>query len=218
LESFNGIVEVSAVEQPSKLPSYDRMELVNAGIAGVLAAIDPSEPVRVKIARGSRSRIIEAFVEPACASDFFVDVKAKLDAGADGERVRVTSAMMDYVADDNELAAVVAHELAHNLLAHRKRLDGLKKGKAKATLATEIEADRLSVWLMVNAGYDPKAALSFWKRYGKQHGLGIFTAGTHHRWKKRVATMQAEIDLVGATPAKDGLRDPPLLAALRNQQ
>jgi hypothetical protein len=175
------------------------------------------QPVELSFANAAGTWSLTFTPPLVCASDFWVDTRTKLDAGADGERVRVTSAMMDYVLDDNELAAVVAHELAHNLLAHRKRLNGMKKGKTKATLATEIEADRLSVWLMANARYDPKAALRFWERYGKQHGLGIFTPGTHHRWKKRVTILQAEIDLIEATSAKDGLRTPPLLAALSNQ-
>lgn len=153
-----------------------------------------------------------------CASDFWVDTRTKLDAGADGERVRITSSMVEYVVNDDELAAVIAHELSHNLLGHRARLDATKKGKTKAIRVTEEEADRLSVWLMANAGYDPKAALRFWERYGRQYGLGIFTERTHHQWKTRVTMMQAEIDLMAKTQTKDGLRDPPLLQAYRNQQ
>ncbi len=81
----------------------------------------------------------------------------------------------------------------------------------KAILATEIEADRLSVWLMANAGYDSKAALTFWQRYGRQYGQGIFTEGTHLRWQKRVAVMQAEIDLIAKTEKKGSTFPPPLL-------
>jgi beta-barrel assembly-enhancing protease len=153
-----------------------------------------------------------------CASDFWVDTSSKVDAGADGDRVRVTKGLTEFAADDNELAAAIAHELAHNILGHRARLNGLKKGKTKATLATEIEADRLSVWLMANAGYDTNAALRFAERYGRKYGLGIFNDGTHPRWPKRVGSMQEEIALIAATPAKDGLRDPPLLSAYRNPQ
>jgi beta-barrel assembly-enhancing protease len=153
-----------------------------------------------------------------CTSDFWVDTSKKVDAGADGDRVRVTTGLTEFAADDNELAAAIAHELSHNLLGHRARLHGLKKGKTKATLATEVEADRLSVWLMANAGYDSAAALRFAERYGRKYGLGIFNDGTHPRWQKRVASMQAEIALIASTQAKDGLRDPPLLSAHRNQQ
>ena len=155
-----------------------------------------------------------------CVSEFQIDTADALDAGADGQIVRITYSMMRYATDDAELAAVVAHELSHNLLRHREKLNakrvdrGLGRlfGKSrKAILATEIEADRLSVWLMRNAGYDPKAALTFWGRYGRQYGQGIFTEGTHLRWQKRVALMQAEIDLMTNTEKQNGLLPPPLL-------
>jgi beta-barrel assembly-enhancing protease len=152
---------------------------------------------------------------PICASGFWVDTQSKLDAGADGDKVRVTSAMMDYVADDQELAAVVAHELSHNLLGHRARLDQIKRDKTKAVLATEIEADRLSVWLMANAGYDPGAALRFWERYGRRF---IIMDRSHPNWKSRIASMQVEIDLIAKAQPTDSLRDPPLLQAYRDQQ
>ncbi|MGB5076677.1 MAG: M48 family metalloprotease, partial [Sphingorhabdus sp.] len=58
-----------------------------------------------------------------CASDFQVDTRDGLDAGADGQIVRITYAMMEYVRNDDELAAVVAHEFSHNILGHRKRLN-----------------------------------------------------------------------------------------------
>jgi beta-barrel assembly-enhancing protease len=158
------------------------------------------------------SKIVQLDPPPICASTFFVDTKDKVDAGADGDRVRVTTGLLGFTPDDNELAAVIAHELAHNLLGHRARLDAVRKGKTKATYETEVEADQLSVWLMANAGYNPKAALTFAERFGRKYGLGLFSDGTHPRWKKRVAIMLAEIDLIGKTPAAKGLIEPPLLA------
>ena len=148
-----------------------------------------------------------------CASRFWVDVRERKDAGADGEKVRITSGMMNYVPDDSELAAVVAHELAHNILGHRARLDAAKRGKTKAVLATEIEADRLSVWMMANAGYDPAGTLRFTERHGRKYGFGIFSDGTHLRWKNRVPVMQAELALLARTPRIDGKLPPPLLAS-----
>lgn len=168
-------------------------------------------PVELEVESSHGPRRVVLDPPLSCASRFWVDARSNLDAGADGEGVRITEGLMAFVgADDDELAAVVAHELAHNLLAHRERLSKTKR-RTKEILATEIEADRLSVWLMANAGYDPKAALRFAERYGRKTGLGIFSAGTHLRWKNRVKVMQAEIDLMALAPRQDGLLPPPLL-------
>ena len=146
-----------------------------------------------------------------CASRFWIDTRSNLDAGADGDGVRITEGFMAFTSnDDAELAALVAHELAHNLLGHRERLNQTKRN-AKNVLATEIEADRLSVWLMANAGYDPTAALRFTERHGRKTGLGIFSDGTHLRWKNRVKMMQAEIEIMAVTAKQNGLLPPPLL-------
>ncbi len=117
-----------------------------------------------------------------------------MNAEADGRYVQVTSAIVDYVASDDELAVVIGHELAHNIRGHRAALDaqgvgtGLfsKFGKnAAKTRATEIEADRLGLYLMARAGYDPEAAPAFWRRFGREHGAGIFADATHPGWRKR---------------------------------
>ena len=136
--------------------------------------------------------------------------------------VSVSSTLAEYFIGDDEFAAVVAHELAHNLLKHKERLNAQKVnrgffgqfGKSAGRIRkTEIEADRLSVWLMANAGYDPQAAIRFWTRYGKQHGKGIFSASTHYRWKKRVKLFEEEIAKMKAMELIDDKFAPPLLIA-----
>lgn len=202
-------------------PTVERLDRVKAGLVDVLARNGPIAYRMETAASLSKPGTISQFsLDPPaiCASDFWVDVRSKRDAGADGSRVRVTSGLIDYVQDDDELAAVVAHEMAHNLLDHRRLINATKSGKTKVIKATEAEADRLSVWLMANAGYDPEAAISFWQRYGKETGLGIFSAPTHYRWEMRVAMLRQEIDVMMSIAAEKGRRDPPLLAAHRNAQ
>lgn len=152
-----------------------------------------------------------AFEPPlVCGSDFQVDTKRKADAGANGQMVRITSGMMEFATDDSELAAAVAHELSHNLLRHADRLKALgKKKTGKDVKATEIEADRLSVWLLANAGYDLDTALRFWTRWGSKFPI---SDSQHPGWKSRIASMGEEIAKMQQTPRVDGLLPPPLLA------
>jgi hypothetical protein len=168
-------------------------------------------PLRVK--RGTETRELLFQLNPVCASHFWVDASNKIEAGADGDQVRVSSALIDFVGSDDELAAVAAHELAHNLLGHPP--GSAETRKSKSISATELEADRLSIWLLTNAGYDPQAALRFWQRCGPKSCVGLFR---YPGWKKRVATINAEITLIAKTPAQNGRRDPPLLAAFRKTQ
>ena len=189
-------------------PASERLETVLQQIDRELAGVGPVQ-IELDTEQGVRRFTLDPPV--ICASQFWVDVRDQKDAGADGDKVRITSGMMNYIVDDAELAAVVAHEFAHNILGHRLRLAATKRNKSKAVLETEIEADRLSVWLMANAGYDPAKALQFAERYGRDYDLGIFNDGTHLRWRNRVRTLQVEIDLIIKTTPINGLRQPPLL-------
>jgi beta-barrel assembly-enhancing protease len=188
--------------------SAERIENIEIGMR---RALETGGAVQLMLETDS-GRTAVALNPPAiCKSRFWVDARSNLDAGADGDGVRITEGMMVFVgSDDNQLAAVVAHELAHNLLGHRERLSNTKR-RTREILATEIEADRLSVWLMANAGFDPAGALRFAERYGRKTGLGIFSDGTHLRWKSRRKLMQAEIDLMARTQKQNGLLPPPLL-------
>lgn len=155
-------------------------------------------PARLKL--DAREVVLEG--KPACASRFQVKVDGKLNAGADGKTVEITTGFMAKAANDDEIAALLAHELAHNILKHRERLDaaGVKRGllgkfgkNAARIRETEIEADRLSIRLLAAAGYRVEAAPAFWRRFGPRHNYGIFADATHLGWKRRVALLEAEI-------------------------
>lgn len=176
--------------------------------------------VDMAVLRGGQR--VEASLQPvpACRSRFEIKPDRKRKASADGQIVSISSTLAEYFESDDEFAAVVAHELAHNLLGHRDRLNAQKVNRgffgqfgksAKRIKATEIEADRLSVWLMANAGYDPRAAIRFWTRYGREHGKGIFSASTHYRWKKRVRLFEEELTKMAELDGTENGAYPPLL-------
>lgn len=200
-------------------PGYRRIAAVNKLLAKNLQAGE----ISLTLADGEAQKIVAIVAEPGCASNFQIAVTDDRAASANGEMVTISSGLAEYFLDDDEFAAVVAHELAHNLLNHRDRLNAQKVnrgffgqfGKSAGRIRdTEIEADRLSVWLMVNAGYDPQAAIRFWTRYGKEHGKGIFSASTHYRWKKRVKLFREELAKIAALDPVDGKYTPPLLARI----
>lgn len=206
--------ELAAIDQPA---AYRPMAWADARLR---AALDAG-PAMLGVLRDGAPVDITITGTPACRSRFELRPSTEYGASADGDIVGITSPMLDFMADDDELAAILAHEMAHNLLDHRKRLNaaGIQRGlmqqlgrNARLTLETEIEADRLSIWLMANAGYDPGGAIRFWTRYGKQRGKGIFSAPTHYRWKKRVGLFEEEIAKLAAAGRDPRGWHPPLLA------
>ncbi len=195
---------------PSKALGVERLNTVRTFLDELWG---PSYLAPLRVKRGNETRELLFQLNPVCASHFWVDASNKIEAGADGNQVRVTSALIDFVASDDELAAVAAHELAHNLLGHPP--GSAETRKSKSITATELEADRLSMWLLANAGYDPQAAVRFWQRCGPKSCVGLFR---YPGWKKRVAGINAEIAVIAKTPAQNGRRDPPLLSAIRKAQ
>lgn len=159
---------------------------------------------------------------PGCSSEFRVEAYDSVRAQADGEVVYIPAGMVRFAANDGELATVIAHELAHNILMHRTRLNaaGIDRGlgqqfgrSARLTRATEIEADRLSVWLLADAGFDADTAAHFWTSYGKRRGGGIFAAPTHPKWRERVRIVRSEAALMRSMRAANPGALPPLVVA-----
>lgn len=107
-----------------------------------------------------------------CAYPFQLDPSNDVYARADGKRVFISSAMAALSPLDDDLAVVLGHELAHNVLDHRAFFDevGLARdllgnwGVAPWELVrAEREADRVGLYLLARAGYDPKRAGPFWR-------------------------------------------------------
>ena len=151
-------------------------------------------------------RTVELKGTPACATRFEVGGIGKR-AVADGERVVIGNKFPGLAYDDPELAAVMAHELAHNVLGHRALLDAQGRGR-KLVRATEREADRLAPWLLANAGFEPEAALRFMQTWGPDHSGGwLLRKRTHDGWDERAEMIAAEAALVRAHLEADGTAD-----------
>lgn len=134
-----------------------------------------------------------------------------------GGKVAVLSGIMSLMENEAELACVVGHEIAHAIARHSgERLSwgylqtlgllGLSIANDTAgavfgigselgvmlpfSRQNESEADYIGLLLMAKAGYDPSAAISFWRKFGDgSHGLTDFLS-THPNGDKRIADLQ----------------------------
>lgn len=123
-------------------------------------------PASITIQRGTDRIERQLTGVAACGGSPVFYPRGGLNAWADGSKFAVTARMMQFAASDNELAFVIAHEMAHNILAHARRLKGqsglLSKigfGNSKIKEA-EIEADQMGVKILLDTGYTIDGALS----------------------------------------------------------
>jgi beta-barrel assembly-enhancing protease len=168
-----------------------------------------SDRVSLQIERGGQGHSLEVEPEQGCASRFQVVPAKNLRAKADGRYVQITSALVEDLHDE-ELAFVLAHELAHNILKHRVRINDAGRNSRTIRLS-EIEADRLSVYLLDRAGFSPEASISFWNRFRSGPGFNPFGSATHLGWRKRAALLNDEIARLRELKKTDPRPMPPVM-------
>lgn len=213
-----GSVEISALK--GKAGTTDR--LVAAQLA--IGALPAGAPVMVDAMRGGVPIRVALQMVPVCKMRFELELNGGYTASADGAMVQIGSGFLDDYSD-SQFAAAIAHEMAHNVLHHRDRLDargvnfGMLSGfggNVKYFRQTEIQADLLSVYLLANADYPATAAVDFWQKFGPSKAGGILRSRSHPAWRDRVSTLQAEAAKVAKelarpiVPAMLADRDKPL--------
>ena len=170
-----------------------------------------SQPLTITFDRGGEITRRTLTPRVACRSRFEIVIGNGYDAQADGTVVQLGERFFEGMTDE-EVAVVVAHELAHNVLHHRARLDaaGVSRGiaaefgrNARLIRETEDQADQLSVYLLANAGYDSQAPGRFWRTWGSKLGTeGIFRSRTHSSGSARALAMNKMADAVARDPIR----------------
>ena len=210
----------TAVAEAGKPASTDRDRALS-----LIDAVPAGQALTITLDRNGE--VVRRTLTPraACRSRFEIAVGNGFDAQADGTVVQLGEKFFEGMSDE-EIAVVVAHELAHNVLRHRARLDaaGVSRGiagefgrNARLIRETEDQADALSVYLLANAGYDPLAPGRFWRAWGNKIGLeGIFRSRTHSSARSRAMAMDTIAETIPATtlrpivPTLIATRDKPL--------
>ncbi|MBB5729257.1 hypothetical protein FHS99_001735 [Sphingomonas prati] len=174
-----------------------------------LAGMPVGAEVAVTLLRDGTAREVRIVPVAACAVRVELSMERGAEAVADDATILVGSDLVERI-DEDGLAVVLAHELAHVVLNHRARLAaaGVRRGlggefgrSRRLMRATEDEADRLSIYLLVNAGHDAALAPAFWRAAGA--GLeGVIRSRTHGAAAARARLLSDEAALLGAMPER----------------
>ena len=186
-DSIVAIGGIALASQPPAHP-YARVAQVEDAIERV-----SDGKIAMDVRRGAATLQLELQVAAGCRTRFQIVRGGLGKTQADGRYVSISDGMVALTRTDDMLAALIAHELSHNILRHNQTKTPSKQ--------SESEADRLSVWLVARARYDLNAVLPFWAALRKRADYGIFADGTHPRWPKRIAALEAALAEVRAQQA-----------------
>ena len=179
--------------------SYDA---VSAAMAALEALPEQGAAV-LSIDRGGQRLEVSVTPQNVCRSRVELAPGNAINANANGLVAQISGRLVDWVESDDELALVIAHEMAHNLMDHPKRLN---KQSALSGLATslglagkaqrqmELEADRVGIIMAAGAGYKYKIAPDFWAKLNSNSPLASFLASTHPTTRARRENAQRVVD------------------------
>jgi hypothetical protein len=199
----SGDVIIAIDGQPVAAPAGRGGAPSYAPVEAVLARLDQSlalGPARVSVARGAGTASIDLGSEPGCAFDAQVIPSREVNASADGAHVFVTTGLLRYANDDADLAVVLGHEFAHDVMRHRRRLDskglplralGDLGSTPRSLNTTEREADYVGLYLTARAGYDISKAPDFWRRFAADYGDSVYARWSHPGSAERAANLAA---------------------------
>jgi len=136
----------------------------DAGDSGLTLNIGGANPRQVQI-------------DPVAACDYPVEVlhSDKVNAYADGQRLRVTQGMLWFAKTDDELAMVLSHELAHNIMGHAGTFASMFYDKK----SREADADYVGLYIMARGGFEIEQASSFWRRIAAAFPSMIESSSSH---------------------------------------
>lgn len=169
-------------------PSYRRMQ----GFADLLQARLGAGSTELQIRRGGTIQHIVLAAARGCGGQLTLANSSGLNAWADGRHIVLTTGMNAFARSDDEIAFVIAHEMAHNILGHFGRR-GAKMGIfGRSSRDLELDADGFAVRFMGVAGYQPAAGISFLQH--SQRRMWWAFSLSHPGFGSRIHTVATEIE------------------------
>jgi hypothetical protein len=182
--------------------------------------VSSNMPVRLTLERSNAKKTTTVPLTLACAFNIELGNSDNVSSYADGRRVLITRGMLAFTKSDEELAYVIAKEIAHNALGHATQqrmiatvggvIDNLLRlqpepvaiagtsGIRPYPQALDIEADTVALYMLARAGYNIDNALSFWRRLGEQYPVTVHNGynALHPAINQRLDTIRQVVDTI----------------------
>ena len=205
--------------------------------AAVLAPlVSKNSSIKLTVLRNGTEVSVAVPLTRACAYSVELGNTDNVNAYDDGKRVLVTRGMMHFARTDEELAYVLAKEIAHNILQHASKqkisntvadiIDNLARirpdmgamagmgGIRPMPAELDTAADTLAMYMAARAGYNINGAPRFWERLSIQHPATVLNGYTaiHPSISARLAVMEKTVaDIKSRQAARRPLIPPALL-------
>ncbi|MDB5774056.1 MAG: peptidase [Herbaspirillum sp.] len=175
------------------MPQGDNAEQQAAALLTPMVA--KRTPLKLGLLRGATPMTVNVPLTLACSFSIELGNADIVNAYSDGRRVLITRGMMNFVHTDEELAYLVAKEIAHNALGQPGRqkmvatiggvIDNLTRTQPDpSTLAgtagilpynqdMDAAADTLALYMLVRAGYSIDNAPRFWRRLAEAYPASV---------------------------------------------
>ncbi|GMR05465.1 MAG: hypothetical protein BMS9Abin25_0040 [Gammaproteobacteria bacterium] len=196
--------------------------------------LEVSNSLTLTISRNGEQSQLTLNAEKVCGYSVAETYSDTVNAFADGKNIVLSAGMLRFAQNDNELALVISHEIAHNAMDHMEAkrsnytsgtlldiaaaLAGVNTGGAFGRIAAgvyskgfESEADYVGLYIMALADVPIEDAPKFWRRMAATHpesaGKGGFLA-SHPATSERFVALENTIEEIHQKQASGVLLTP----------
>ena len=194
--------DIAGLRTGDQIMSWDGKAL-SASSKDLRALLADGE-AELMIKRGDERFNVTLNPRELCDYKVKLSMRSTINAYANGRAITVTSGMMNFTQSDEELALIIAHELAHNTMGHVRKIVGntILSGFAKRfTRPFESEADYVGLYYAVRAGYAPDNIEQLWKRMALIGPRSVSRAKSHPTYPDRYLRLAAARDEIAKKQA-----------------
>jgi len=212
-----GPAQLAGIEKGDVLLAVDGSKVTtkSQANAALLRTTKNSKPVTLLVERDGVVLKFVATPVKVCGYDIFLRASHIVNAVADGTRITVFTGMLRFCRTDNELAAIIGHEMAHNVMGHHDAQDKNRMvGRTFDTLFSfltgvptfhtfgtigrnvfsqefEAEADYVGLYFSARAGFDIANVPDIWRRMAVENPDTITMGASHPTTSQRFVALEA---------------------------